>query len=112
MFQLRASLERDKANESHCYSALQANYIQAKEEYIRVASANDKLNADIRELQTTLRSTKSRLHALKSTKEELESHLQDREGQIRAMEMEMSRLMSRNTVSILTACYLTAVVVL
>lgn len=61
-------------------------------------NANDKLNTDLRDLQSNLRSTKTRLHALKTANDELESHIQDREGQIRAMDMEMTRLMSRNTV--------------
>jgi len=98
VLQLRESLERGHANETHCYSSLQTNYIQVREENLHLVNANDKLNTDLRDLQSNLRSTKTRLHALKTANDELESHIQDREGQIRAMDMEMSRLMSRNTV--------------
>lgn len=100
MSQIRTSLERDRASETQCYSTLQSNYVKVREENLHLSNTNDKLSGELRQLQSELRANKTRLQSAKTTKDELQSHVQDRDGQIRAMEMEMSRLMSRNKVAL------------
>ena len=94
-------MERDKANENQYYASLKADYIQIREQNLQLTNENDKLATEYRDLQADIRVAKSRLHEFKSTKEHLEVQLHDRDGEIRCMEMELSRLMARCSVCIL-----------
>lgn len=96
--QVRAALEHDKANETQYYASLKAEYVHIHEQNLQLANANDKLTTEYHDLQSDMRVAKSRLHELKSAKEQFENQLHDRDGQIRCMEMELSRLMARCSV--------------
>ena len=93
-------MEHDKANETQYYSSLKADYIRIREQNLQLANTNDKISTEYRDLQADVRVAKTRLHELKSAKEQLENQLHDRDGQIRCMEMELSRLMARCSVGI------------
>jgi len=98
--QVRAALEHDKANETQYYASLKADYIHIREQNLQLTNANDKLSTEYRDLQADMRVAKTRLHELKSAKEQLENQVHDRDGEIRCMEMELSRSMARCSVCI------------
>ena len=98
--QVRAALEHDKANETQYYASLKADYIHIREQNLQLANTNDKLATEYHDLQADMWVAKSRLQELKSAREQLENQLRDRDGEIRCMEMELSRLMARCSVCI------------
>jgi len=93
--QIKAAFERDKASDSQCYTSLKNSYIQIQQESLQLANAKDKLRMEYRELQADLKVAKSQVKELKPAKDDLENQLRDCHGEIRCMEMELSRLTAR-----------------
>lgn len=99
---MRAALEHDKANETQYYASLKADYVHIREQNLQLANTNDKLATEYRDMQADMHVAKSRWHELKSAREQLENQLHDRDSQIRCMEMELSRIMARCSVCIVS----------